>query len=58
MALGRDSREPGGERPAGEELVSVQWIQEDLHGGQGDQCGEGSGGDGADAIVIEGQQSH
>lgn len=30
----------------------------DLHGGQRDKCCEGSRGDGGDAIVIEGQQSH
>lgn len=58
MTSERDSREPGGKRPAVDELASVQWIQEDLHGGQGDQRGEGSGGDGADAIVIQRQQSH
>lgn len=30
----------------------------DSHGGQGDECGEGSRGDGGDPIVIERQQSH
>lgn len=28
------------------------------HGGQGDKCGEGSGCDGGDPIVVEGKQPH
>lgn len=47
------------ERGAGEvPRVSVQWVQGDLHGGQGDKGGEGSGGDGGDPIVVEREQPH
>lgn len=59
MTLDKDSRALGAERSAREKpRVRVQWIQGDLHGGQGDKRGEGSGGDGGDPIVIEGQQPH
>lgn len=58
MTLAKDSGELGGEVCGEEPRVSVQWAPEDLHGGQGDKSGEGSGGDGRDAIVIEGQQPH
>lgn len=59
MTLTTKSKEVGGQRSAGEKPgVDEQWMPEDLHGGQRDERGEGSGGDGGDAIVIEGQQSH
>lgn len=37
--------------------LNRQWVQ-NLHGGQGDQRGEGPGHDGGDPVVIEGQQPH
>ena len=57
--LAKHSWELPGERSAGQEpRVSMQWVQEDLHGRQGDKCGEGSRGDGGDPVVVEGQQPH